>query len=59
MYKHSVPPANSIHEANYMGPKIGHQHFTRFPMHHKDEIIVGTQYIENIVYLWKFKEKLN
>jgi hypothetical protein len=25
-----------------MGNKTGHQHLTHFPMHYKDEIMVGT-----------------
>jgi hypothetical protein len=51
MYQHSEPAASSIHEANYMGHKIGHQQFTHFPTHYKNEITVGTQYIENTVCL--------
>ena len=51
MYQHSVSAANGIHEAKYMGNKRGHQHLTYFPMHYKDEIMMGTKYIENIAYL--------
>jgi len=59
MYQHSVPAVNGIHEANYMGNETGHQHLTHFPMHYKDEIMVGTKYIENIAYLWKFEHRLH
>jgi hypothetical protein len=51
MYQHSVPAANGIHAVNYMGNKTGLQHLTHFPMHYKDEIMVGTKYIENSAYL--------
>jgi len=51
LYQHSVPAANGIHEEKYMGNKTGHQHLTYFPKHYKDEIMMGTKYIENIAYL--------
>jgi hypothetical protein len=41
MYQHTVPAANGIHEANYLGNKTGHQHLTHFPTHYEDEIMVG------------------
>jgi hypothetical protein len=55
MYQHSVPAANGINEANYMGNKTGRQHLTHFSMHYKDEIMVGT----NILRILQICENSN